>query len=70
MAEPQHTSSDGAAHSDADSEYASEKMPPKRLQRFDSLHMEAGKIPGGSTPAAKVWSPATLVQLNNNSSIP
>ncbi|TKW18669.1 hypothetical protein SEVIR_5G446100v4 [Setaria viridis] len=60
MAEPQHTSSNGAAHSDADSEYASEKMPPKRLQRFDSLHMEAGKIPGGSTHAAKVGWATTL----------
>nr|CAB3479331.1 unnamed protein product [Digitaria exilis] len=54
MAETQHISSNGAANGDANSEYAaSEKILPKRLQRFDSLHMEAGKIPGGSTHAAK-----------------
>jgi len=69
MAEPQHTSSNGAAHGDADPQYASEKMPPKRLQRFDSLHMEAGKIPGVSTHAAKVCSPVTLLQLDNDPSI-
>ncbi|XP_025816346.1 potassium transporter 5 isoform X2 [Panicum hallii] len=60
MAEPQHTSSNGAAHGDADPQYASEKMPPKRLQRLDSLHMEAGKIPGGSTHAAKAGWATTL----------
>ncbi|XP_066313247.1 potassium transporter 5-like [Miscanthus floridulus] len=60
MAEPQHTSSNGAAHGDANSEHASERMPPKRLQRFDSLHMEAGMIPGGSTHAAKVGWATTL----------
>jgi KUP system potassium uptake protein len=67
MAEPQRTSSNGAAHGNADSGFASEKLPPKRLQRFDSLHMEAGKIPGGPTHAAKVCSPATLIQSNNRS---
>ncbi|CAO2195773.1 unnamed protein product [Urochloa humidicola] len=60
MAESQHTGSNGAAHGDEDSEYASEKMVPKRLQRFDSLHMEAGKIPGGSIRAAKVGWGTTL----------
>jgi len=44
-------------------------MKPKRLQRFDSLHMEAGKIPGVSTHAAKVCSPVTLLQLDNDPSI-
>jgi len=59
MAEPHHTSSNGAAHGDADD--ASEKMPPKRLQRYDSLHMEAGMFPaGGSTHAAKVGWATTL----------
>ncbi|KAF8762467.1 hypothetical protein HU200_009433 [Digitaria exilis] len=60
MAETQHISSNGAANGDANSEYASEKILPKRLQRFDSLHMEAGKIPGGSTHAAKVGWATTL----------
>ena len=69
MAEPQHTSSNGAAHGDANSEHASERMPPKRLQRFDSLHMEAGMIPGGSTHAAKVCSPTTLIQSDNDPSL-
>jgi KUP system potassium uptake protein len=64
MAEPQRTKNNGAANGNADSEYASEKLPPKRLQRFDSLHIEAGKIPGGPTHAAKVCSPATLIQSN------
>jgi hypothetical protein len=67
MAEPHHTSSNGAAHGDADD--ASEKMPPKRLQRYDSLHMEAGMFPaGGSTHAAKVYvsSPTTLIQSDND----
>jgi len=50
-------------------EYASEKLPPKRLQRFDSLHMEAGKIPGGPTHAAKVCSPTTLIQSDNDPSL-
>ncbi|RLN23470.1 hypothetical protein C2845_PM07G33680 [Panicum miliaceum] len=65
MAEPQHTSSNGAAHGDADPQYASEKMPPKRLQRFDSLHTEAGKIPGGSTHAAKVTVLATSMVIGD-----
>uniref|UniRef100_A0A0A8YVC5 Uncharacterized protein n=1 Tax=Arundo donax TaxID=35708 RepID=A0A0A8YVC5_ARUDO len=65
MVEPQHTSSNGAAHGDSGSAYASEIMPPKRLQRFDSLHMEAGKIPGGPTHAAKVCSPLTLQSDSN-----
>jgi KUP system potassium uptake protein len=69
MAESQHTSSNGAAHGDVDPQFASEKMKPKRLQRFDSLHMEAGKIPGVSTHAAKVCSPVTLLQLDNDPSI-
>jgi KUP system potassium uptake protein len=44
----------------ADSKYASGKLPPKRLQRFYSLHMEAAKILGGPTHGAKVYSPAKI----------
>ena len=67
MAESQHTSSNGAAHGDVDPQFASEKMKPKRLQRFDSLHMEAGKIPGVSTHAAKVCSPVTSYSIRQES---
>jgi KUP system potassium uptake protein len=42
------------------SKYASGKLPPKRLQRFYSLHMEAAKILGGPTHGAKVYSPAKI----------
>ncbi|CAD6235107.1 unnamed protein product [Miscanthus lutarioriparius] len=63
MAEPQRTNSNGAARGNADSEYASEKLPPKRLQRFDSLHMEAGKIPGGPTHAAKMGSTTQMTSF-------
>ncbi|KAL6616653.1 hypothetical protein ACP70R_038923 [Stipagrostis hirtigluma subsp. patula] len=61
MAETRHTSSNGVAHVDADSAYAaSDKMTPKRLQRSDSLHIEAGKIPGSQTHAAKAGWATTL----------
>ncbi|KAM0856777.1 hypothetical protein ACQ4PT_048852 [Festuca glaucescens] len=62
MAEPLKTSGNGAADGGADSGFASEKMqsPPRRLQRFDSLHTEAGMIPGGQSHAAKVGWATTL----------
>jgi KUP system potassium uptake protein len=58
MAEPLKTNGNGAAEGGANSGFASEKMqsPPRRLQRFDSLHTEAGMIPGGQSHAAKVCS--------------
>ncbi|VAH84082.1 unnamed protein product [Triticum turgidum subsp. durum] len=61
MAEPLKTNGNGAA--EAGSAFASVKVPPsppRRLQRFDSLHMEAGKIPGGHSYAAKVGWATTL----------
>ncbi|KAF0925450.1 hypothetical protein E2562_016668 [Oryza meyeriana var. granulata] len=62
MAEPLDTSSNGGAERGANTEFASGKTLPstKRLQRFDSLHMEAGKIPGGQSHAAKVGWATTL----------
>lgn len=68
MTEPLHTSSNGAAEEGANSAFASEKAltPSKRLQRFDSLHMEAGKIPGGQSHVAKVCSSLALLQSDNN----
>ncbi|KAK1669430.1 hypothetical protein QYE76_057589 [Lolium multiflorum] len=62
MAEPLKTNGNGAAEGGADSGFASEKMqsPPRRLQRFDSLHTEAGMIPGGQSHAAKVGWATTL----------
>jgi KUP system potassium uptake protein len=58
MAEPLKTSSNGTAEGEADSAFALEKAPspPRRLQRFDSLHTEAGMIPGSQSHAAKVCS--------------
>ncbi|EMS66033.1 Potassium transporter 5 [Triticum urartu] len=65
MAEPLITNGNGAAEGGAaGSAFASVKVPPpsppRRLQRFDSLHMEAGKIPGGHSYAAKVGWATTL----------
>ncbi|KAK3166408.1 hypothetical protein QOZ80_1AG0045430 [Eleusine coracana subsp. coracana] len=60
MAELQHTSSNEVAQGDSDPAYASKEIPPKKLQRFDSLHMEAAKIPGGQTHLAKVGWATTL----------
>ncbi|KAI5002674.1 hypothetical protein ZWY2020_027324 [Hordeum vulgare] len=56
MTEPLKTNGNGAA--EGGSAFASVKVPPppsppRRLQRFDSLHMEAGMIPGGHSYAAK-----------------
>jgi KUP system potassium uptake protein len=58
MAEPLKTSSNGTDEGVADSAFALEKTPSplRRLQRFDSLHTEAGMIPGGRSHAAKVCS--------------
>ncbi|KAE8801250.1 Potassium transporter 5 [Hordeum vulgare] len=62
MAEPLKTNGNGAA--EGGSAFASVKVPPpsppRRLQRFDSLHMEAGMIPGGHSYAAKVGWATTL----------
>uniref|UniRef100_A0A453GF86 Uncharacterized protein n=1 Tax=Aegilops tauschii subsp. strangulata TaxID=200361 RepID=A0A453GF86_AEGTS len=64
MAEPLKANGNGAAEGGAaGSAFASVKVPPsppRRLQRFDSLHMEAGKIPGGHSYAAKVCSSLAL----------
>ncbi|KAL5226472.1 hypothetical protein ABZP36_014737 [Zizania latifolia] len=62
MVEPLHTSSNGGAERGANTAFASEKIQPttERLQRFDSLYMEAGKIPGGQSHAAKVGWATTL----------
>uniref|UniRef100_R7W7T6 Potassium transporter n=1 Tax=Aegilops tauschii TaxID=37682 RepID=R7W7T6_AEGTA len=64
MAEPLKANGNGAAEGGAaGSAFASVKVPPsppRRLQRFDSLHMEAGKIPGGHSYAAKVGWATTL----------
>ncbi|KAM3353959.1 hypothetical protein ACQJBY_024887 [Aegilops geniculata] len=65
MAEPLKTNGNGAAEGGAaNSAFASVKVPPpsppRRLQRFDSLHMEAGMIPGGHSYAAKVGWATTL----------
>ncbi|XBI67883.1 hypothetical protein VPH35_047158 [Triticum aestivum] len=68
MAEPLITNGNGAAEGGAaGSAFASVKVPPpsppRRLQRFDSLHMEAGKIPGGHSYAAKQVGWATTLHL-------
>ncbi|XP_040377794.1 potassium transporter 5 isoform X1 [Oryza brachyantha] len=65
MAEPLHTSSNGGAEGGANTGFASEKTLPstKRLQRYDSLHMEAGKIPGGQSHLAKQVGWATTLHL-------
>ncbi|KAM3335137.1 hypothetical protein ACQJBY_029514 [Aegilops geniculata] len=68
MAEPLKTNGNGAAEGGAaNSAFASVKVPPpsppRRLQRFDSLHMEAGKIPGDHSYAAKQVGWATTLHL-------
>ncbi|KAL5222499.1 hypothetical protein ABZP36_027212 [Zizania latifolia] len=67
MAEPLHTSSNGVAERGANTAFTSENMLPTRLQRFDSLHMEAGKIPGGQSHAAKVCS--SILQTDNGTPV-
>ncbi|EAY77086.1 hypothetical protein OsI_05047 [Oryza sativa Indica Group] len=62
MTEPLHTSSNGGAERGPNAAFESEKtlQTTTRLQRFDSLHMEAGKIPGGQSHTAKVGWATTL----------
>ncbi|KAM3353961.1 hypothetical protein ACQJBY_024888 [Aegilops geniculata] len=64
MAAPLKTSSNGAAERGAgNSASGTAKSPspsPGRLQGFDSLHMEAERIPGGQSHAAKVGWATTL----------
>ncbi|XP_048568509.1 potassium transporter 5-like [Triticum urartu] len=66
MAEPLKTSSNGAAERGAENPASgTAKAPspspsPGRLQGFDSLHMEAERIPGGPSHAAKVGWATTL----------
>lgn len=69
MTEPLHTSSNGGAERGPNAAFESEKtlQTTTRLQRFDSLHMEAGKIPGGQSHTAKVCS--SNRQLNSYNSI-